>query len=120
MPNTIPYQDFLKGYDMDGNNNIDLIGTAGGAPEYSHTVLSEAFFTLPLSVRRLSGTEDRLILTVSERLLAALGAEIEKGTRLTVNGQIRSYNRRTESGSRLFITVFARELFISGSGWAWM
>lgn len=90
------------------NNSICLIGHVAAEAEYSHSVYGEAFFRVPFTVRRLSGTEDRLNLTVSERLLSAVPLEI--GSHLEVNGQIRSYNKRTENGSRLIITVFAREL----------
>ena len=88
-------------------NNIDLIGSVFMPPEYSHTVYGEAFFRLVLSVRRLSGTEDRIPVTVSGRLLGDIPAG--EGDRLRVRGQIRSYNKRTETGSRLVITVFAKE-----------
>lgn len=89
------------------NNSIELLGRILGDPVYSHSVFGEAFFLLPFGVRRLSGTEDRLNLTVSERLLGVSPAQI--GSKCRVSGQIRSYNRRTESGSRLVITVFAQE-----------
>ena len=89
-------------------NNIDLIGSVSLPPEYSHPVYGEAFFRLLLSVRRLSGTEDLVPVTVSERLLGDTPAD--EGERLRIRGQIRSYNKHTETGSRLVITVFAREL----------
>ncbi len=89
------------------NNSIELVGRIAEEPVYSHSVYGEAFFLLPFAVRRLSGTEDRLNLTVSERLLGELTAGA--GTPCRVSGQIRSYNQRTESGNRLIITVFARE-----------
>ena len=91
----------------DVTNKILLIGRAGGESEYSHSVFGEAFFSLPFSVRRLSGTEDRLNITVSERLLG--DAPVSEGLGFRISGQIRSYNKRTETSSRLLITVFARE-----------
>ena len=89
------------------NNSISLIGSILELPEYSHSIYGEAFSRLVLSVRRLSGAEDRIPVTVSERLLDSL--ELGSGQRCRVAGQIRSYNRRTDGGSRLIITVFARE-----------
>lgn len=88
-------------------NNIDLIGTVSMPPEYSHTVYGEAFFRLLVSVRRLSGAEDLVPVTASERLLSI---PADGGDRLRIGGEIRSYNKRTEAGSRLVVTVFAREL----------
>ena len=60
----------------------------------------------------MSGTEDKIPVTVSERLLG--GIPVEHGMYFHVHGQIRSYNQQTEKGSRLIITVFARE-FIPAS-----
>lgn len=92
----------------DTNNNINLTGRLKSVPVYDHSVYGEAFFKADMSIKRLSGTEDILPLTISERLCGAMPAKA--GMRLNVRGQIRSYNQRTETGSRLLITVFAREL----------
>ena len=96
----------------DTNNSISLSGRVTDGPEYSHTIYGEAFFKLVLTVQRLSGTEDKIPVTVSERLLG--GIPVEHGMYFHIQGQIRSYNQQTEKGSRLIITVFARE-FIPAS-----
>lgn len=96
----------------DTNNSIGLSGRVAESPEYSHTIYGEAFYKLTLAVRRLSGAEDRIPVTVSERLLGSI--PVEDGMFFHVDGQIRSYNQQTEKGSRLIITVFARE-FIPAS-----
>ena len=97
---------------MSETNRILLTGTAAAPAIYSHTVLGEAFYSLPLSVLRTSGTEDLLNVTVSERLLGDL--PVEEGLRFTAAGQIRSYTRHTERGNRLAVTVFAREFIPVG------
>lgn len=89
-------------------NRIELVGALASPLEYSHSVYGEAFYRFMLAVRRLSGTEDVIPVTVSERLLGDM--EAESGMRFNICGQIRSYNQHTESGNRLFITVFAREI----------
>ena len=89
------------------SNSIKLTGRVCGCPEYSHCIYGEAFFKLLLSVRRLSGAEDLIPVTVSERLLGNM--PVEHGMIFDIDGQIRSYNQRTDNGSRLLITVFARE-----------
>ncbi|MBR3299504.1 MAG: single-stranded DNA-binding protein [Clostridia bacterium] len=89
-------------------NSIELIGTVASPVEYSHSICGEAFYHTKLAVRRLSGTEDCLPVTISERLLGSMEAEC--GMRFYVHGQIRSYNQRSERGNRLIITVFAREI----------
>lgn len=91
----------------DTNNNINLTGRLKSIPVYDHSVYGEAFFKADMSIKRLSGTEDVLPLTISERLCGAM--PVKAGMRLNVRGQIRSYNQRTETGSRLLITVFAKE-----------
>ncbi|MCH5279131.1 MAG: single-stranded DNA-binding protein [Christensenellaceae bacterium] len=91
----------------DTSNSIKLTGRVFGCPEYSHCIYGEAFFKLILSVRRLSGAEDLIPVTVSERLLG--GMPVDNGMIFDIDGQIRSYNQRLDSGSRLLITVFARE-----------
>ncbi|MBR5947675.1 MAG: single-stranded DNA-binding protein [Clostridia bacterium] len=89
-------------------NSIELIGTISSSPEYSHSICGEAFYRTELAVKRLSGTEDFIPVTVSERLLGSLEAEC--GMRFYIRGQIRSYNQRSERGNRLIITVFARSI----------
>lgn len=93
---------------FEGSNRISLSGTVANAPVYDHTVFGEAFYKLGVAVKRLSGTEDVLPVTVSERLMGTDG--IEEGASVSVNGQIRSYNQRAEDGSHLVITVFARDI----------
>ncbi len=104
--------ELTEGNMPDTNNSISLSGRVTDGPEYSHTIYGEAFFKLVLTVQRLSGTEDKIPVTVSERLLG--GIPVEHGMYFHVKGQIRSYNQQTEKGSRLIITVFARE-FIPAS-----
>lgn len=91
----------------DISNEIKLIGQADCQPEYSHSIYGEAFYHISLGIKRLSGTKDVIPVTVSERLINTM--PIEEGMIFRINGQIRSYNQRTDRGSRLLITVFARE-----------
>ena len=97
---------------LDRSNGITLAGEATGSPVFDHEVFGEAFYKFAIAVRRLSGTEDLIPVTVSERLL--LCGEPSEGTPIIIDGQIRSYNRRAEDGSHLMITVFAREIAFPG------
>ncbi|OQB23284.1 MAG: Single-stranded DNA-binding protein ssb [Firmicutes bacterium ADurb.Bin182] len=90
------------------NNRVLLTGSLKGDIEYSHSLYGEAFYTMMLAVPRLSGTEDILPVTFSERLL--LDSEAPKWTYIEVNGQLRSYNKQVGDSNRLVITVFARKL----------
>lgn len=94
------------------NNQVRLTGTITGKPRFSHEVLGEGFFELSLSVKRLSGQEDIIPLTVSERLLE--NHETQEGQTLCVAGQFRSYNKQENEKSKLMLTVFVREI-LSGN-----
>ncbi len=91
---------------MDSENSIILSGRIEEAPVFDHTVLGEAFYKTRVAARRLSGTEDVLPVTLSERLLTE--ASPEPGSFVTIDGQLRSYNRRDGAGRHLIVTVFAR------------
>ena len=91
-----------------GNNIVRLVGTAAGRPMLSHESRGEAFYRLPLSVRRLSGTEDELPLLLRRSLLERL--ELREADKLCVSGELRSFNNRSGEGARLVITVFTRML----------
>ena len=98
---------------LEENNIGRLRGTAAGRPVLSHRSRGEAFFLLPLTVRRLSGTEDELPLLIRRSLLEAAAPKDEDGLR--VGGELRSFRRRQGEGPRLMISVFARSLsFDSG------
>jgi single-stranded DNA-binding protein len=99
----------------DSLNSIEISGVIAQEPEYDHTVFGEAFYRMLVSVKRLSGNEDILPVTVSERLLGSPEENAAgEGSAVSVKGQIRSYNRTTDTGSHLIITVFAREIDFSG------
>jgi single-stranded DNA-binding protein len=68
----------------------------------------EGFYTVYLEVPRLSDISDTLPITISERLV--LGQNIDMGSTLLVEGQLRSYNKYQEGNNKLILTVFARNL----------
>ena len=86
-------------------NAVFVSGTLGGAPELSHSLYGEDFYSAELLVPRLSGTMDHVPLTIPGRNLAFMPDE---GDRLSVWGQLRTYNRHTEQGTHLCVTVFAK------------
>ncbi|MDY3304578.1 MAG: single-stranded DNA-binding protein [Clostridia bacterium] len=90
------------------NNEVQLTGTVEGELNFSHEIYGEAFYCFVLKVMRLSDICDYINVTVSERLLQNL--EIHEGLEVTVNGQFRSYNNYSETGNRLILTVFARDI----------
>ena len=89
-------------------NHISLVGLVGGPAEKSHENHGVTYVQFPLRVRRLSGAEDVLNVIAAERLLRP--GLVEPGALLAVEGEVRSYNNRSGTGSKLVITVYARTL----------
>ena len=88
-------------------NLVRLCGSPEGPLRYSHSSRGQDFYLLPLRVRRLSGVEDRLNLTLRRELLPAVEAG---GGKLAVTGELRSFNNHRGNGPKLVLTVFVREL----------
>ncbi len=89
-------------------NRVELRGNVSEPPQFSHESRGERFFRFPLEVSRLSGTIDRINVIVRESQIDTL--EPQEFSKLHVIGELRSFNNRSGEGSRLVITVFAREL----------
>jgi len=89
-------------------NQVQLRGTAAAEPAPSHENHGQQFYRFPLSVRRLSGQIDTLWIIATAGQLQRLTPL--SGRRLAVEGQLRSFNNKTGTGSRLVISVFARTL----------
>lgn len=89
-------------------NLIHLQGHVCQPLQFGHELFGEQFYVTTLSVPRLSGAEDYLPITLSERLL--LDAPITAGMELAMDGQLRSYNKVIEGAGRLLITAFAQRL----------
>lgn len=90
------------------NNSVTVVGTVKSLPEFSHEMYGEGFYNLYLEVPRLSDINDILPITVSERLFS--GLKVEVGSKLFVEGQLRSYNKYYEGSNKLILTIFARDL----------
>ena len=89
-------------------NRITLRGCLAGLPQFSHENHGRRFFRFLLEVPRLSGAVDILPVIAEEGIL--LGTDLSDGEMLTVAGQIRSHNVRTDGKRHLLIFVFANAL----------
>ncbi|MBR5570797.1 MAG: single-stranded DNA-binding protein [Oscillospiraceae bacterium] len=89
-------------------NTITLRGQLQALPVFSHENHGRRFFRFTLEVFRLSGAVDLLPVIAEERVLN--GIDPTAGDMLTVTGQIRSYNQRTEGVRHLIIFVFATDI----------
>lgn len=91
-------------------NCINLHGVVGADPAPSHSNHGVEFLVFPLVICRLSGTEDRVNVVVSQQVLEQCGG-VYAGQEMTVQGEVRTFNNRSGQGSRLIISVFARSLW---------
>lgn len=89
-------------------NSIRLHGRVCAPPTPSHTSHGEVYYIFPLCVTRLSGAEDVLNVTISVTQLSQLPAPLTG--EVTVLGEVRTFNNKSGIGSRLIISVFAREI----------
>ena len=90
------------------NNQVSIIGKVASSFAFSHQVFGEGFYLVDVLVKRLSDSEDRIPLMVSERLVDV--SQDYEGEYIMVQGQFRSYNRHEEKKNRLVLSVFVREL----------
>jgi len=87
-----------------GENKILLRGQTAAPPALSHRNHGVDYYIVPLRVPRLSGVDDvlNLVTAAPDPALWAQGQWIE------AEGEVRSYNNRSGSGSKLVITVLVR------------
>lgn len=89
-------------------NHIILHGRVSREAQVSHCNHEQTFWIFPMAVSRLSGVQDTLNVLVSQRELGCRRPKTED--EVTVVGEVRSFNNRSGQGSRLVITVLARQL----------
>ena len=90
------------------NNYLTLVGKVTSDKQFSHEIYGERFYSFDLSIPRLSGSEDIIPVTVSERIINDDMMAI--GSKLLVKGQFRSYNSYENEKNRLILTVFAKDI----------
>lgn len=89
-------------------NAITLRGSLLSLPHFSHENHGRRFYRFTLEVPRLSGAVDLLPVIAEEQVIGKF--DPTAGAMLTVTGQIRSHNQRSEGIRRLLIFVFASEI----------
>lgn len=89
-------------------NQIVLRGSLASLPQFSHENHGRRFFRFFLEVPRLSGAVDTLPVIAEESILNA--ADLSNGEMLTVTGQVRSHNIRSDGRRHLLIFVFAASI----------
>ena len=89
-------------------NQITLRGSLASLPQFSHENHGHRFFRFLLEVPRLSGAVDTLPVVAQEEILNA--ADLSAGEMLTVTGQVRSHNIRSDGRRHLLIFVFPTKI----------
>lgn len=90
------------------NNQVTIMGKVATEFSFSHEVFGEGFYMVEVEVKRLSNSEDRIPLMISERLIDV--TQDYTGEYIMVHGQFRSYNRHEEQKNRLVLSAFVREI----------
>lgn len=90
------------------NNQVTIIGEVASEFTFSHEVFGEGFYMVDVLVKRLSNSDDRIPLMISERLIDVHQNYI--GEYIMATGQFRSYNQHEEKKNRLVLSVFVREV----------
>lgn len=90
------------------NNQVSIMGQIASEFIFSHEVFGEGFYMLEILVKRLSDSDDRIPVMVSERLIDI--TQDFQGEYIQIAGQFRSYNKHEEKKNRLVLSVFAREV----------
>ena len=90
------------------SNQVTLVGEIVSDYIYSHTVHGEKFYIVNIRIERTSGVADIIPVMISDRLFYIVNSF--KGRVVSVEGQLRSFNKHDETGSKLILTVFAREM----------
>ena len=86
-------------------NSITLRGNLHTLPQFSHENHGRQFYRFLLEVPRLSGAIDILPVIAEKALIDPL--DPCAGSMVTVTGQIRSHNQRSDGARHLLIFVFA-------------
>ena len=90
------------------NNQVSIMGKIDTGFTFSHQVFGEGFYVMDLIVKRLSDSEDRIPVMVSERLLDVTQDYV--GEYIEIHGQFRSYNRHEEEDD----SVPVNQIFLDG------
>ena len=89
-------------------NQIRLRGSMLSLPQFSHENHGRKFYRFTLEVPRLSGAVDLLPIVAEGSIVEAI--DPCGGEMITVTGQIRSHNIRTNGVRHLLIFVFAASI----------
>ena len=91
-------------------NSITVRGTLQNLPQFSHENHGRQFYRFTLEIPRLSGAIDLLPVVAEKQMVDDL--DPTAGSMITVTGQIRSHNQRTDGVRHLLIFIFASQVVV--------
>lgn len=89
-------------------NKAELRGTVCSRPSFSHESRGEKFMIFSMQVERLSGAIDSINILAREWQLQQ--AVPDGSGKIYVSGELRSFNNKSGEGSKLILSVLAREV----------
>ena len=90
---------------MKNENNAAMVAGGVATEPKKYDCCGEMFYTFDLSVMRMSGAIDLIPVNMP----VVLCDELNFGDRISLVGQVRTYNRVVDGKSRLFVVFFALE-----------
>lgn len=89
------------------SNKTYISGTLAENVRFAYECHGENFYEFKVRVPRLSGVDDIIPVTISERIMPK---DWHEGVAINALGEFRSYNKIENGKSKLMLTVFVREL----------
>lgn len=87
-------------------NDVCLRGNVLTNPEYNHKFADREFYQFFISVKRISGIDDVIPVTVSKEILDEVNIKV--GDNIAVSGEYRSYNNY----KKLELYVYAKKITV--------
>ena len=88
-------------------NQVNMCGIVAEPPKVSHTANERTFYTFPLIIPRLSGTEDRLQVIAPHTAFEP--AQFPAGSAIRLSGSLRSRNVHENDRYHLILSVYAAQ-----------
>lgn len=88
-------------------NQVTIVGAISSEFTYDHEIYGEKYYRITVTVTRDSGTDDKIPVIVSERLI---NIKDMRNSYVIIKGQYRSYNAHTDQKIKLMLFVFATQI----------
>lgn len=93
---------------MNENNHVEIAGKIVTPIVQNYNYKNDKVYETSVEVMRLSGVYDVLPITIKSEFLKKYALKV--GDRIRAEGQVRTYNRRTEHKVHVLLTIFVKKL----------